>query len=592
MVRPDHPTVFEYYRKAKGAAKESTWLVTGKTNNAYLDWGLDPSFSSDYASMISVTGSDSKIFARVDSVLTADQPKLVMVNFADVDDVAHKSSFTDYLEAIELADQLVYRLWTENIQGNPVYRDKTTLMVTSDHGRHDEGFGGFANHGGVCHGDRHIPFLAIGPDTPADKVVTDRRYQTDIAPTVGELLGFETPLARGQTLTGMLKTDLNPDPRLHTYATGPKIALHNGMVYVVYAQNTPDDSGNSGVYFTRKAVNSSEFEPALRIDGPARWAYEPDLQADETGVHIAWTDGRALDERGETWSIFYRRSLDQGATFETERLVVTTVIETDAKIYPAITISPSLRTDPTGRITILHPVHHRRKPRLSGRSSTDGGLTWSDGEYRDALFPRFCTSTSLKRAKGLVAAWIDPAQTSEAPEGEMDWELYVDHWMNGETRWGQSQRVTLESGFSYQPSVAYGGDTVLLAWAERSRDPAGEWEVVTLAVGNGGEEVSEVQRISGGQPGWQPDVVYNEDEGYFYITWTSFRPLPNRPRLRYRRSADGRNWGSFHPAPSPLFSGAIQRNSVIDADAGRVYIAWEEEDPVNGNWFIRAEEMD
>jgi hypothetical protein len=42
--------------------------------------------------------------------------------------------------------------------------------------------------------------LAIGPDIRKGAVVETPAYQTDLAPTVGELLGFQTPLADGEVL--------------------------------------------------------------------------------------------------------------------------------------------------------------------------------------------------------------------------------------------------------------------------------------------------------------------------------------------------------------------------------------------------------
>ena len=39
------------------------------------------------------------------------------------------------------------------------YKDKTTLIVSNDHGRHIDSKGGFQNHGDDCAGCRHIEFL-------------------------------------------------------------------------------------------------------------------------------------------------------------------------------------------------------------------------------------------------------------------------------------------------------------------------------------------------------------------------------------------------------------------------------------------------
>jgi len=47
-------------------------------------------------------------------------------------------------------------------------------------------------------------FLAVGPDIQPGLVVEQRRTLRDIAPTIGYLLGFETPLAEGEVMTELL----------------------------------------------------------------------------------------------------------------------------------------------------------------------------------------------------------------------------------------------------------------------------------------------------------------------------------------------------------------------------------------------------
>ena len=74
------------------------------------------------------------------------------------------------------------------------------MFVTNDHGRHDDAHGGFTNHGDDCEGCEHIMLLAIGRNVTAGVENSDLHYQIDIAPTVGDLLGFSTPEAVGISL--------------------------------------------------------------------------------------------------------------------------------------------------------------------------------------------------------------------------------------------------------------------------------------------------------------------------------------------------------------------------------------------------------
>jgi hypothetical protein len=113
-----------------------------------------------------------------------------------VDACGHSGIWNDYLHAICNADTIINNMW-ELIQNDPIYKNKTTLIVTNDHGRHTNDF---SSHGDGCDGCRHIMLMILGPDTKADVIDLKRCSQNDIAPTVGELLDFSTPYCTGRSI--------------------------------------------------------------------------------------------------------------------------------------------------------------------------------------------------------------------------------------------------------------------------------------------------------------------------------------------------------------------------------------------------------
>jgi hypothetical protein len=146
------------------------------------------------------------------TVMGGHHPQIVIINFPDVDYAGHAADWYRYLNAIRTVDSLVYLLW-QFIQSDPHYKDNTTLFITNDHGRHDDGHGGFRNHGDGCEGCRHILLLAVGRGFPAGRVVATTRTQIDIAPTVGELLSFPVPYAEGTSLLAdTIRTAVGEDP--------------------------------------------------------------------------------------------------------------------------------------------------------------------------------------------------------------------------------------------------------------------------------------------------------------------------------------------------------------------------------------------
>ncbi len=118
-------------------------------------------------------------------------PRALYITLDETDDWAHDHRYDRVLEMIGYFDQCLRRLW-ETVQSMPEYRDKTTLLVASDHGR-----GGtlddWNSHGSDVKGAEYIWMAAIGPDTPAAGEIRSNGeyFQRDIAPTMLELAGID-----------------------------------------------------------------------------------------------------------------------------------------------------------------------------------------------------------------------------------------------------------------------------------------------------------------------------------------------------------------------------------------------------------------
>ena len=116
-----------------------------------------------------------------------------------VDAAGHSGDWNNYITAITNADNIVYQLWQTIQSGTYGYTpENTTMFVTNDHGRHtgDD----WKDHGDNCDGCEHIMLLAIGRNVTAGVENSDLHHQIDIAPTIGDLLGFSTPEAVGVSL--------------------------------------------------------------------------------------------------------------------------------------------------------------------------------------------------------------------------------------------------------------------------------------------------------------------------------------------------------------------------------------------------------
>jgi hypothetical protein len=116
------------------------------------------------------------------------KPRVLYVGFGDTDDWAHGGEYGAYLHAAQYTDGFIRQLW-EYLQSDPQYRGKTTLLLTTDHGRGQAGTQ-WQHHGREVAGADQIWLAALGPDTPALGMATSGQlYQNQLAATLAALLG-------------------------------------------------------------------------------------------------------------------------------------------------------------------------------------------------------------------------------------------------------------------------------------------------------------------------------------------------------------------------------------------------------------------
>lgn len=200
--RPNRPTIFEYYRKNHFAKSTDCFIVAGKKKISALSYSTYPGFGENFgASTCCFDAEDDNVYDSLMVKMDTYHPKLILVNFPSTDSKGHSGIWREYVNTLTNVDNLIYKLW-QKIQTDPFYKNNTTLLITNDHGRHSRHF---KNHGDDCYGCEHIMLLAISENIPQNQKRSDLQYQIDIAPTVGVLLGFETPFSEGKKLLKIKK---------------------------------------------------------------------------------------------------------------------------------------------------------------------------------------------------------------------------------------------------------------------------------------------------------------------------------------------------------------------------------------------------
>ncbi len=117
------------------------------------------------------------------------QPRVLFVGYGETDNWAHAGRYDLVLHSAHLFDRFVGELW-ERLQALPAYRDRTTFIITTDHGR-GSGPVEWKEHGVEQKGSENIWVAVLGPDTPplGERSHVGEVHQAQIAATVAALLG-------------------------------------------------------------------------------------------------------------------------------------------------------------------------------------------------------------------------------------------------------------------------------------------------------------------------------------------------------------------------------------------------------------------
>jgi hypothetical protein len=633
-TQPDVPTFFEYFSKTYGYNPDSNkvFYFGGKVWKDTLACGVDPEYGREYGARVVIKNEqaggpcgDRLTYETVKDTLEEYHPRLVLVNLRDVDEYAHKvdpqgddldSSY--YYNAITTADSIVWDFWNW-IQTDETYSGKTTLIVTTDHGRHDDNHGGFYHHGGICHGCRHIFLIAAGPDTPSDSVVTKHVDQIDICPTVGELLGFYYPKARGRPLTGMLT--FSP-----SHLTGTNYGAGNDNVRVTDTDSlslspaiaSSTDGDTLHVVYVDKSAGKFQVMYKRSTNLGAGWgdldtlsaAAETDAQCPSLcllgdTVDAVWAGCKWHQDVGAGWQadsvprwyICHARSTDAGASWSAADTIRGSKYEgTNPRLNPSWTVwEPSIERYGTSTvgISVLYGIEPG-KNRVGCFRSTNGGGGWTLGWLDDeAWFPRHAdlaadTSGSTEWAFG---TWYD----LDAFSGNTCyWYIMFNLSDDGGATWlAYPVELYKDSTYVADPSVVAdirdGDEDLVVSWALWD-ETAGEWKIYRKHSTNMGVYWGTPCAISSASSDGSidPELILSAIDGYLYDFWADYdlSASPVGSDIVYKYSTNG--GATWVPQPPASLSDG-DSYSLRPRACRREGVVWE--DYRHGNWEIYFDDL-
>jgi hypothetical protein len=204
-------TVFEWLRSRKGFAGRvaafGTWstftdIFNVKNSGIFVHAGWQPppgrvkgaperTIDRLYRTTIRYwddNAYDALMQAVVLEYVKAKKPRVLFVGYGETDEWAHARRYDLTLRSAQRADEFVSELW-RTMQAIPEYKDRTTFIVTTDHGRGSDAR--WTDHGKDVDGAEQVWIAMLGPGAPRLGEVRSGSpvTQSQIAATIASLLG-------------------------------------------------------------------------------------------------------------------------------------------------------------------------------------------------------------------------------------------------------------------------------------------------------------------------------------------------------------------------------------------------------------------
>lgn len=209
-----NPNVLEFLNKQKGftgkVAAFSSWdvfpfIINDKRSGVYVSTGVKPVEGRELTDrekalndiIMSIPNPlagvrlDAFTFYYGFEYLKKNKPRVLYFAFDETDDFAHSGEYAAYLNSANYTDRFLNELWNY-IQTEPAYKNKTTMIITCDHGRGNNSES-WKHHGQKVPEADQMWFAMIGPGVKALGEVKseEQLYHNQIAKTMAGLLGFD-----------------------------------------------------------------------------------------------------------------------------------------------------------------------------------------------------------------------------------------------------------------------------------------------------------------------------------------------------------------------------------------------------------------
>jgi hypothetical protein len=316
----------------------------------------------------------------------------------------------------------------------------------------------------------------------------------------------------------------------------PVIVVSGSVLHNVWEDN---GDGNWEIYYKRSTDEGTSWSPDIRLTVNSAESRYPYAAVSGSNVHIVW-----LDTRNGNWTLFYKLSTDNGATW-TGDIQLTNA---GSLRYPAISVSAS-------ELHVVWQDYRDGNWEIYYKGSANGGANWGN-DTRLTVQNGWSNDPSVSVSGNDVhVVWSDDRDGNE--------EIYYKRSIDGGTSWSGDIRLTNAPSNSYNPVVAVNGQDVHVVWHDYRN--SGSPEIYYKHSGDGGISWSADTRLTN-NPFDSNNPSVSVSGSSVHVAFSSFRD--GNSEIYYKRSTnDGLSWEAdtrltFNPLGSFASSVAVSGSMV------------------------------
>lgn len=182
------------------------YILNEERSKVYVNSGYEPDSGTDLSKTQLILNriqshpdhskeperNDLLTFLAAREYILKHQPKVMYIGLGGTDTYGHGRKYGQYLKEANQADRIIADLWNL-VQTTPFYKDKTTFVITTDHGRGNKSTT-WNKHGTFVTGSSQTWIALLGSRVkPLGEVSGGvQLFQKHIAGTVGYLLGVRS----------------------------------------------------------------------------------------------------------------------------------------------------------------------------------------------------------------------------------------------------------------------------------------------------------------------------------------------------------------------------------------------------------------